>query len=268
MSNSKILNFYSSTNTGFLHARGKSGTVALVEALECKPGEKILELGFGTAATLASLIPAFPDSTFYGVESSVQMYAKALARLKFCGIKNSTNFKLQEANTHLPFDDNLFDKIYVESVLAIQQGNLLQTSLLELHRILKPGGMLVFNETIWLENISVPDILEINKRCTEEFGIIQANDIFPYRENWIALLKNLNFEIISVDSLNNYKINSAIRFNFNKKSEIFSFLGKIKSKTSFSLLKQSCYFKTQMRKIVGSRNNIMEGVMVKVVKIG
>ncbi len=165
----KILKHYCNLNTPFLHAKGKSATNLLIRHLDCQPGENILEIGFGTGATLAILAKEYKQTKFFGAEYSNEMFDKAVSRFKFCGLLDKISVtKIERANT-LPFEDNSFDKIYIESVLAIQIDDSLPIMLQEIKRVLKPGGLIVMNETVWLDTVPLSRIIDFNQRCLTRF---------------------------------------------------------------------------------------------------
>ncbi len=160
-----ILDFYAETNAAYLHARGEAATEKLVALVNGQPGEKILEIGFGTASTLVHMAVAFPKTVFYGVDISPLMYKKAMARLRFCGLEKRCTLHKVQPGERLPFEDGFFDKIYVESVLGMQPGEQLAFAVEEIGRLLKPGGMLILNETIWLDHTTPGEMQAFNRAC-------------------------------------------------------------------------------------------------------
>jgi ubiquinone/menaquinone biosynthesis C-methylase UbiE len=148
-----ILNYYANTNAEYIHSKGKTASAILLEYLDCKPNETILEFGFGTAATLVDFASIHKKAAFFGVETNENMYKKGLNRIKFCSLKN-INIILNSNASILPYPDNFFDKVYAESVLAIQEGDNLQAIIGEIYRVLKPNSPLIINEGIWIDIIS------------------------------------------------------------------------------------------------------------------
>ncbi|MBK8873761.1 MAG: hypothetical protein IPN13_07520 [Bacteroidetes bacterium] len=57
-----ILNYFGQINGAFIHARGRAATLKIIELLDCKPDESILELGFGTGATFTYLSSVYKDT--------------------------------------------------------------------------------------------------------------------------------------------------------------------------------------------------------------
>ena len=68
-----ILDYFAQTNTGYLHAHGEAGTLALINEMALHGNEKVLEVGFGTATTMARLAGRYPELILYGVDASSRM---------------------------------------------------------------------------------------------------------------------------------------------------------------------------------------------------
>ena len=173
MKRNDILSYYCNTNTGFLHSHGESATNLLLDRLHPQNFEKILEVGMGTGSTLVKIASRNKRIDLFGVEKSEYMLNKTKQRLRICGIPDRIKLHKIDEDGQYPFDNNFFNKIYGESVLAIQEDFELETTVAEIARVLEPGGLLVLNETIWLSSISFEEIEKINNYCKEKFGIIQ-----------------------------------------------------------------------------------------------
>lgn len=110
------------------------GRKAVLQALKCRPGEHVLEVGVGTGLSLP-LYPPFVRVT--GVDLSREMLDKARARVERHALANVEG--LHEMDAHaMDFPDASFDKIVAMYVLSIVQepARLLR----ELHRVCKPDG--------------------------------------------------------------------------------------------------------------------------------
>lgn len=264
-----ILNYFGSTNTAYLHARGKVATQKLIEWLDLQSGEKIVEIGFGTGATLVQLASRYKDVALFGYELSELMFRKASKRISFCGLNKRITLQLLQTMNRFPAKDCSFDKIYVESVIGIQEDDHFVNLFKELYRVLKPGGTLVFNETIWLDTTPEAVIHDVNTACKSTFGIIQANADFPYLNNWTTLLTDLGFEVEEVLSVS--EIQGVNRMKSSSLSallsSIYSKYGKLKSKISRSLKSEWDTY-TQAIDSFMPDNKIMEGMLVKVRKKG
>ena len=69
---------------------------------------------------------------------------------------------------------------------------------LQIYQSLKPGGCLILNETIWLEDIGVDEVCRINEQCQRNLGINQAHDILLYVQDWISFYESMGFHSIYV----------------------------------------------------------------------
>lgn len=261
----QILNYFGKTNASFLHARGKLATNQLIKFLDPQPKEKILEIGFGTGATLITLANNHKNIDLFGYELSEIMFDRASKRIHFCGFKEKISLAVLKEKHSFPEPDHFFDKIYVESVLAIQEKEELKKIFLEIKRVLKPNGYLVFNETIWLKTTKKETIKEINDFCKKEFGIIQANGEFPYIQNWNSLLFKTGFECeksiwVSRISPNTKKTKSSFL------SKLFTAFGKIKANNP-SLKKQWSDYQTKISLLMDKYDKqLMEGIIIKAKK--
>ncbi|MGB5529863.1 MAG: class I SAM-dependent methyltransferase [Ignavibacteriaceae bacterium] len=263
----EILNYFSKTHAQYIHAKGEIGTRVLIQTLNCQSNEDVLEIGFGTGTTLTQIYSNNKKTRFYGLEQSPLMYKKAKARLRFSLIGESIKLGLMEQKDRIPFPTNSFDKIFLESVLGIQEDDDLQVLLGEIGRVLKPNGILVMNETIWLNSTNMNEILYINDFCKRSFGIIQSSSDYPYLRNWIDLLARLNFECESVIKLDEVKevFKSEFRFPYRLLSLTFTALGKIKSNLSSSMIKERKSYSQKEKQINPGNKPLMEGIIIKAV---
>ncbi|MFT6209535.1 MAG: SAM-dependent methyltransferase [Bacteroidia bacterium] len=160
------------------------------------------------------------------------MYDKKAERIRFCCLSKYIRCSINTNNLKLPFSDSSFDKVYCESVLAIFEGNDLPDILREVNRILKPRGILLFNETIWMPDASKAIIDEINTFCKSNYGIIQSSSDFPYPQDWKLLLQSSGFEILDVFKVDEIDDNLNIRKNWQSiLSDIFSAWSKLKKRS-------------------------------------
>lgn len=235
----------------------------LIGMIDCLPGEKILEVGFGTGATLALLASENRETEFYGAEASGKMFDIATSRLRFCGLENRIELRLMNSPTVLPFEGNYFDKIYFESMLAIQEDNKLHEMLSDIKRILKPDGILVMNETIWLESTSLQKIRDVNEFCKKEFGIIQANAKYPFLADWKKLFQQLNFEILEVMNLDEVAPESGKLQKRMLRSDLFTLIGKLKLRFKSKLRNESRLFQNKMNSLAAEQIQLMRGYLIK-----
>jgi phosphatidylethanolamine/phosphatidyl-N-methylethanolamine N-methyltransferase len=110
------------------------GRRALLNVLDLKPGDRVLEVGVGTGISL----PLYPKHVrITGIDVSREMLEKARARVARRKLENVDALLEMDAE-NMTFPDAAFDKVvamYVVSVVA-QPARLLE----ELHRVCKPDG--------------------------------------------------------------------------------------------------------------------------------
>lgn len=123
---------------GNAHPGGFAGTLRLLAHFPFGPGIEVLEVGCGTGRTACRLAQFGCRVT--AVDPHPVMLAKAQKRMKAEGVQ--VNWVQGDAG-ELPFPDNCFDRIVVESVTVFTDA---PQSLSEYLRVLKPGGMLMDRE--------------------------------------------------------------------------------------------------------------------------
>ncbi|SFJ87243.1 class I SAM-dependent methyltransferase [Jannaschia pohangensis] len=107
--------------------------------LAVKDALQVLDAGIGTGAMSAALADTYLDPiALTGVDVSGDMLKQAEQRLDHSHL--STRFLQADVNC-LPFADNTFDVVLVAHVLEHMAYP--KRALAELHRVLKPGGILV-----------------------------------------------------------------------------------------------------------------------------
>jgi phosphatidylethanolamine/phosphatidyl-N-methylethanolamine N-methyltransferase len=110
------------------------GRKALLKALGCKPGERVLEVGVGTGLAL----PMYPrDVQVTGIDVSSEMLERARARVARRGLKNVEALLEMDAE-NMAFPEATFDKVVAMYVVSVVErpAKLIE----ELHRVCKPDG--------------------------------------------------------------------------------------------------------------------------------
>jgi len=116
----------------------------LIQALELRPGECVLDVGVGPgllAHDLAAIVGE--KGRVAGIDLSEPMLAMTQAR---CADQPWTDFQLADA-TKLPFEDESFNTVVSTQVYEYVAD--MATALRETFRVLRPGGRIFILDTDW-----------------------------------------------------------------------------------------------------------------------
>lgn len=105
---------------------------------QCSPGQRILEIGFGTGLTFVNLHEIYAEIYGLDLTADVQAVAAGFARR---GIQThlSSGSVLQ-----MPYPDGHFDTVLLISILEHLKPAELPVAFAEIRRVLKPGGQVVY----------------------------------------------------------------------------------------------------------------------------
>lgn len=265
--NNQILQYFGYAHADYLHAKGKQATYNLIEVMQPQQGDNILEVGFGTGATLVQMASHAKSVKLTGYELEPIMFKKGSTRIKFCGLKNKINLNLLLNKNKFPAVDNTLDKVYAESIIGIQEGDDFINLLNEIKRVLKPNGILVFNETIWLDSTSKTTAIKINEKGKQLFGIIQSNATYTHTGNWQTLLNNLGFECQLIQSVSEIKqsVSNKNLSTISLLSKLYSAIGKIKMKTNGKMRREWNAYTKEMKGLANTNQQLMDGYIFKAI---
>jgi ubiquinone/menaquinone biosynthesis C-methylase UbiE len=112
----------------------------LLEQASIRPGDRVLEIGCGTAnlAILAKRLN--PTAEVVGIDPDPKALPRARKKAHHAGLQ----LEFREAFTEeLPFPDGSIDKVLSAFMLHHIQADSRHTALREVHRVLRPGGSLL-----------------------------------------------------------------------------------------------------------------------------
>lgn len=110
------------------------------QLLAPQPGERILEIGYGTGNTIVSLARAVaPAGRVVGVDISAGMRDVAARKVSDAGLPGVIRLDLGDAR-RLPYEDGQFDAAFLSFTLELFAAEEIPMVLGELHRVLRPGG--------------------------------------------------------------------------------------------------------------------------------
>ena len=113
---------------------------AALDLLAARPGEKVLEVGFGTGHCLAALARAVgPAGKVYGVDVADAMCRLAKENLIKEGLADRVEATCGDG-LHLPYAAGQFDAIFMSFTLELFDTPEIPVFLAECQRVLRPGG--------------------------------------------------------------------------------------------------------------------------------
>lgn len=129
---------------GGFDARAKTRAI---ELLELAPGDRVLEVGVGTGKVLSQINQGItPRGLSFGIDLSSKMLSEARRR------NQSPLCQADARNT--PIVSDRFDRIFISYVLDLVAMADIPAILLEMMRVLKPGGRMVI--VALTEGINLP----------------------------------------------------------------------------------------------------------------
>lgn len=105
---------------------------------QCKGGENILEVGFGSGLTFLNLNDKYKQIHGLDLTCDVNVVREVFAA-------HNIHPDLKNGNVlHMPYEDNKFDTVLLISILEHLKPDELAQAFVEIKRVLKPGGQVVY----------------------------------------------------------------------------------------------------------------------------
>jgi ubiquinone/menaquinone biosynthesis C-methylase UbiE len=109
---------------------------------ECTGGERVLEVGFGTGLAFPNLNDAYKE--IHGIDLTVDIKA-----IKSVFEPLNIQLFLKRGDVlKMPYDDNFFDTVLLVSILEHLKPIELEQAFVEVRRVLKPGGQMVYGTPV------------------------------------------------------------------------------------------------------------------------
>ncbi|NEW09850.1 methyltransferase domain-containing protein [Paenibacillus sp. SYP-B3998] len=173
----EYLDMLAKLGVGNAHPGGFGETIEQLQKYPIAKGQRVLEVGCGTGRTACFLAEQGADVT--AIDIRPEMVAKAKKRAD----KQNVQVQFMEGDAcQLPFEDNSFDVLLVESVTNFADAKKAMSQYL---RVLKPQGNLYDREVIRIKEMTP----EIHGAICKFYGVSKLYSM----EEWKELLENSGF---------------------------------------------------------------------------
>ncbi len=140
------------------------GRKAVVQALRCRPGDRVLEVGVGTGLSL----PLYPrDVSITGIDVSREMLEKARRRVARQRLANVEALLEMDAE-RMSLPDASFDKVVAMYVVSVVERP--AQLLAELHRVCRPHGEIFLVNHVRSDNRFVAAVEKGLARFSDKLG--------------------------------------------------------------------------------------------------
>jgi len=134
----------------------------VLSLLELQPTDRVLEIGFGPGVDVRRASPRVPHGLVAGVDPSHEMLRQALRR-NACA-RARVDLRMGTAAA-LPFAESDFDKVFSSN--SVQFWPDLDAGLVELRRVLRPGGRAVISVQPRSKGATVDTTAEWGRRLAQ-----------------------------------------------------------------------------------------------------
>lgn len=179
------------------HFGGLKATQELIELCHIDKDKYVLDVGCGVGVTPCHIAKKY-GCRIVGIDVSEKMITMAKERAKKGNVKSNVEFRVADAQ-NLPFEDDLFDIVIGESVIAFLEDK--QKGLNECMRVAKPSGYVGVNEATWIKTPPPAEFVEYISRITG--AKLEISD------DWKKLLESSGLKNID---LRTYKFNALSQF--------------------------------------------------------
>jgi len=154
------------------------------------PESHVLEIGSGNGGA-AVYLSQTTGARVTGLDNSQPGIRRAVELAKEKGLDGRVSFRLGDATRPLPFNDNTFDAVFANDTFSLLPDR--SALLRQCHRVLRPGGRLLFTDPMVLVGIVTSD--EVAVRTWAGVACL-----IPRGENE-QLLQLAGFELLSCEDL-------------------------------------------------------------------
>ena len=128
--------------------------------LKLAPGEKVLEIGFGTGNSIISMAESVgPNGKVYGIDVSQGMLDVAHKKIIDRGMSDRVEL-INGDGRNLPYEDSFFDAAFASFTLELFPDDDIPVVLAQVRRVLKKGGRLCVVSMAEVEQGQCSSLLE------------------------------------------------------------------------------------------------------------
>lgn len=168
----------------WLNRNNKEGNARTLGMLDLRPGQRVLEVGFGNGCVAADVVGAAPDVQYDGVDISPTMVEEARRANPVLVAAGRARFHLADAAC-MPFEDAAFDRAFSTGVIHFWEEPL--APLAELRRVMRPGALAVLGA---LDAVCPPPF------ARPEFGFHLRRE-----DEWAELCRRAGFVSVATRAL-------------------------------------------------------------------
>jgi ubiquinone/menaquinone biosynthesis C-methylase UbiE len=154
----------------------------VVDAIGLSGSEQVLELGPGPGFYSVEIARRLTSGQLHLFDLQPEMLARARRQLERAGF-HDVGFTTGQASEQLPFPESTFDTAFLAAVIGEVPDK--PACIRSLHRVLKPGGRLVFAETFPdPDRLSVADLRDLVEASGFQFLSATGNrwhDVVSFR---------------------------------------------------------------------------------------
>jgi ubiquinone/menaquinone biosynthesis C-methylase UbiE len=179
-----------------------------IELLDAQPGERVLELGFGTGHALVALAAAVgSNGRVCGLDISSGMLTVARDRVEGTGSRNVV-LTLGDVR-RLCFQDATFDAAFMSFTLELFEPEAIPNALAEIRRVLRPGGRLAV--VVMATNTDTNAMIEIYKWLHRHFPHFVDCRPIDLR----GVLERAGFHLVRKDAMSMWDLPVAVDVSVN-----------------------------------------------------
>ena len=153
------------------HMGGQQATDELAELCCIDASSSVLDVGCGVGLTSCYLAEII-GCRVMGVDISDRMIFRSEERAANAGVLDRVMFKTGDIE-RLPFDDDEFDVVIVESVVSLLEEK--RRAVRECVRVVKPRGFVGFNESVWIKTPPDEYAQGLSYRSGVNVGVIETD---------------------------------------------------------------------------------------------